>query len=176
MSGSFKGIRERGIRREGANFTRIRRNPFGGSFFSEAARSAAGKVARKTARSWLGKEGGEPYWSWYGFGSRVEWCACFVSWCADRCGYLESGVIPKFALCSDGAAWFFDRGQWQDRDYHPKAGDLIFFDWETDGRIDHVGIAERCEDGTVGTIEGNTGDACKRQSIRWGAIRSMGME
>ena len=35
--------------------------------------------------------------------SRVEWCACFVSWCADQCGYIESGLVPKFAGCVDGA-------------------------------------------------------------------------
>ena len=35
----------------------------------------------------IGNVGGEPYWSWYGFSSRVEWCACFVSWCADQCGF-----------------------------------------------------------------------------------------
>ncbi len=46
--------------------------------------------------------GGQPYWSWYGFNGRVEWCACFGVWCADQCGYLESGIIPKFSLCSDG--------------------------------------------------------------------------
>lgn len=123
----------------------------------------------EVAVSQLGNEGREPYWSWYGFHSRVEWCACFVSWCAGRCGYLESGVVPKFSLCSDGAAWYRERRQWQDRDYHPKAGDLIFFDWERDGRIDHVGIVERCESGTVGTIEGNAGDTCKRQRYPLGS-------
>ncbi|MBS4860895.1 MAG: CHAP domain-containing protein, partial [Eubacterium limosum] len=52
------------------------------------------------ALSQVGNVGGEPYWSWYGFGSRVEWCACFVSWCANECGYIEAGVIPKFAACA----------------------------------------------------------------------------
>ena len=37
----------------------------------------------QVALTQVGNVGGEPYWSWYGFGSRVEWCACFVSWCAD---------------------------------------------------------------------------------------------
>ena len=46
------------------------------------------------------------YHIWYGFDSRVEWCACFVSWCADQCGYIDSGLIPKFAGCIDGANWF----------------------------------------------------------------------
>lgn len=61
------------------------------------------------ALSQVGNVGGEPYWSWYGFGSRVEWCACFVSWCADQCGYIDTGVIPKYAGCVNGVQWFKDR-------------------------------------------------------------------
>ena len=93
----------------------------------------------------LGNEGGQPYWSWYGFEGRVEWCACFVSWCADQCGYIESGIIPKFAGCVDGANWFKGNGQWQDRNYEPQAGNIIFFDWEGDGETDHVGIVENAK-------------------------------
>ena len=33
----------------------------------------------KVALEKVGNVGGQPFWSWYGFGSRVEWCACFVS-------------------------------------------------------------------------------------------------
>jgi len=62
------------------------------------------------ALSQLGNIGGEPYWVWYGFGSQVDWCACFVSWCANECGYLEHGVIPKFASCAVGIQWFQTRG------------------------------------------------------------------
>lgn len=82
------------------------------------------------ALSQLGNVGGEPYWSWYGFGSRVEWCACFVSWCADQCGYIETGVIPKYAGCVNGVNWFKDRGQWADNDIEPAPGMIIFFDWD----------------------------------------------
>ncbi|GFI11261.1 hypothetical protein IMSAGC007_03734 [Lachnospiraceae bacterium] len=113
--------------------------------------------------------GGDAYWSWYGFDSRVEWCACFVSWCAEQCGYLESGVIPKFSLCSDGVDWFQARGQFQDASYVPAAGDIIFFDWENDGTIDHVGIVESVTDGVVNTIEGNSGDICARRSYSMGS-------
>ena len=107
--------------------------------------------------------GGGPYWSWYGFSSRVEWCACFVSWCADQCGYIESGVIPKFSLCSAGMEWFESRGQFMDGSYVPTSGDLIFFDWGNDGNIDHVGIVESVVDGTVYTMEGNSGDKVVRR-------------
>ena len=57
-----------------------------------------------------------------GFEERVDWCACFVSWCANECGYIEKGVIPKFAGCtSEGMAWFKAKELWQDRNkYIPK--------------------------------------------------------
>ena len=118
------------------------------------------------ALSQLGNIGGEPYWAWYGFGSQVDWCACFVSWCANECGYLERGVIPKFASCAVGIQWFQTRGQWQNGDYEPRPGDLIFFDWNDkgmgqDGIPDHVGIVQKMENGIVYTVEGNSGDACR---------------
>jgi cell wall-associated NlpC family hydrolase len=95
----------------------------------------------EVAASQIGNTGGQPYWSWYGFSSRVEWCACFVSWCANECGYIEAGIIPKFAGCEwQGEAWFKERGQWQERGYTPKPGDIIFFDWDGDDVSDHVGI------------------------------------
>ena len=120
------------------------------------------------ALSQVGNVGGEPYWSWYGFGSRVEWCACFVSWCANECGYIEAGVIPKFAACaSQGVPWFQERGLWQDNSYEPRLGDIIFFDWDDggqDGSSDHVGIVEKVENGRVYTVEGNSGDSVRQNS------------
>ena len=126
------------------------------------------------ALSQLGNVGGQPYWSWYGFTSRVEWCACFVSWCANECGYIDAGVIPSFSLCSDGSDWFKARSQWQERDYEPCAGDIIFFDWGGDGVPDHVGIVEKTEGGTVYTVEGNSGDACQENSYPVGDARIYG--
>lgn len=120
------------------------------------------------ALSQVGNVGGEPYWSWYGFSTRVEWCACFVSWCAEQCGYLDAGIIPKFSGCIQGSNWFKERGQWQDRTYEPQPGDIIFFDWAAeggpDGLCDHVGIVERVEHGKVYTVEGNSGDMCRNNS------------
>ena len=112
--------------------------------------------------------GGETYWRWFGFGSRVEWCACFASWCADQCSYIESGVIPKFAKCDDGVNWFRNKGQFKDGSYTPAAGDFIFFDWGNDGSIDHVGIVESTVDGVVHTIEGNSSNAVNRRSYSIG--------
>ena len=120
------------------------------------------------ALSQVGNTGGAPYWSWYGFDSRVEWCACFVSWCANECGYIDAGVIPKFAACaSQGVPWFKERGPWQDNSYEPRPGDIIFFDWDDggqDGSSDHVGIVEKVENGRVYTVEGNSGDSVRQNS------------
>ena len=121
--------------------------------------------------------GGDTYWSWYGFSKREEWCACFVSWCADQCGYIDSGVIPKFSLCSAGMEWFESRGQFMDGSYVPASGDLVFFDWGNDGSVDHVGIVESVVDGTVYTVEGNSGDKVARRSypIGYGQIVGYGV-
>ncbi|NZA39777.1 CHAP domain-containing protein [Eubacterium callanderi] len=126
------------------------------------------------AASQVGNVGGEPYWSWYGFSSRVEWCACFVSWCADQCGYIDAGIIPKFSYVPDGVAYFQSKGQWQDGSYTPKAGDIIFFTWDGSGGSDHVGIVESVIDGTVNTIEGNTTDSCARRSYALGSYVILG--
>lgn len=126
------------------------------------------------ALSQVGQQGGQPYWSWYGFGGRVEWCACFVSWCAEECGYIEAGIIPKFSLCFDGVNWFKTQGQWQDRNYEPMAGDIIFFDWGGDGSVDHVGIVEYCENGVVHTVEGNSSDSCRRREYPVGSSNIYG--
>ena len=133
------------------------------------------------ALSQVGNAGGQPYWSWYGFDSRVEWCACFVSWCANECGYIDSGVIPKFAGCVNGVQWFKDRGQWQDGSFEPSPGQIIFFDWDNkgssgpqDGQSDHVGIVEKCENGIVYTVEGNAGDSCRQNQYPVGQYEILG--
>ncbi|GAA6420053.1 lysozyme family protein [Clostridia bacterium UC5.1-2G4] len=115
------------------------------------------------ASSQIGNHGGTPYWSWYGYKERVEWCACFVSWVAYQSGDLDV-TIPKFAAVVDGVKWYKDKGQWQDRRYIPKSGDIIFFDWEVDGTPDHVGIVEKSENGIVYTIEGNSNDQCRQNT------------
>ena len=124
------------------------------------------------ALSQVGNIGGEPYWTWYGFESHVEWCACFVNWCAAQCGYIDTGVCPKFAGCGNGVQWFRDRGQWLDGSVEPAPGMIIFFDWDQRGRLwpprwggaDHVGIVERVKDGTIYTVEGNNNNFCRQDS------------
>lgn len=136
----------------------------------------------QVALTQLGNVGGGPYWSWYGFSHRVEWCACFVSWCANECGYIDIGVIPKYAGCVNGVAWFRERGQWAENDIEPVPGMIIFFDWDDpdgsagpqDGMSDHTGIVERVENGVVYTVEGNSGDACRQRQYPVGYYEILG--
>ena len=127
------------------------------------------------AKQQVGNVGGYPYWSWYGFNSRVEWCACFVSWCYNQAGVSE----PKFAACqSQGVPWFQSRGQWGARGYENIApGDAIFFDWDLDGSADHVGIVIGTDGSRVYTVEGNSGDACKIKSydLNYQCIKGYGL-
>ena len=115
------------------------------------------------ALSQVGNVGGKPYWQWYGFNSRVEWCAIFVSWVFNQAGYLNTAV-PKFSTChTQGVPWFKSMGLWKEKGYIPKAGDVIFFDWEQDGHTDHVGIVEKSDEKNVYTVEGNSRDEVKQK-------------
>ena len=127
------------------------------------------------AKRQVGNVGGRPFWSWYGFNSRVEWCACFVSWCYNQAGKSE----PRFAGCqSQGVPWFQSRGQWGARGYENIApGDAIFFDWDGDGSADHVGLVIGTDGERVYTVEGNSGDACKIKSypVNYSCIKGYGL-
>ena len=127
------------------------------------------------AKRQVGNVGGQPYWSWYGFNSRVEWCACFVSWCYGQMGLSE----PRFAACqSQGIPWFQSHGQWGARGYDNLApGDAIFFDWDLDGSADHVGLVVGTDGIRVYTVEGNSGDACKIKSysLTYECIKGYGL-
>ena len=127
------------------------------------------------AKSQVGNVGGEPYWRWFGFTSRVEWCACFVSWCYGQMGLSE----PRFSACqAQGIPWFQSHGQWGGPDYSAIApGDAIFFDWDLDGRADHVGIVVGTDGSRVYTVEGNSGDACKVRSysLTYECIKGYGL-
>ncbi len=135
------------------------------------------------AKAQLGNEGGEKFWKWYGFNEHVEWCACFVSWCANECGYIDKGIIPKFSYCDDGINWFRDKEQWHDKSdsYYPMIGDLIFFDWKDDNGnrdniSDHVGIVFRTDlnNKIIYTIEGNTSNKCAERTYLFDDVQIMG--
>ncbi len=111
------------------------------------------------ALSQVGQVGGQPYWSWYGFSSRVEWCACFVSWCMNQVGHSE----VRYASCQYGGVPYFQgAGRWANGGYTDLvAGDVIFFDWDGDGKANHTGLVIGTDGTNVYTVEGNSGDACK---------------
>lgn len=147
----------------------LRYYPYG-SYNIGIGNTAITQVAAKQ----IGNAGGRKFWSWYGFNGRVEWCACFVSWCGNQCGYTKAGIMPKFSYVPSGVSWFKSKGQWQKRTYTPAPGDIIFFDWGGNGSQDHVGIVEKVEGGYVCTIEGNSGDAVRRQKYRIGYYEILG--
>lgn len=105
--------------------------------------------------------GGSKYQEWYGV--EGNWCAIFVSWCANECGYIEAQIMPKECSVSNMAQWYKENGYWVDVVdenevyYEPKAGDIIFFQ----NNMSHVGIVVGydAESKTITTIEGNTGSS-----------------
>ena len=117
-----------------------------------------------TARGELGNKHGEPYWSWYGFDEEVDWCGCFVSWCAEQNGYIDGEMVPKFCYVQEGLNWYKSKDSFKEASEKPSPGDIIFFDWNTNDVADHVGIVSGTRFGRVFTIEGNTGDdECMRK-------------
>lgn len=135
------------------------------------------------AKAQIGNEGGDKFWKWYGFGEHVAWCACYVSWCANECDYIDKGIIPKFSVCTDGITWFKEKNEWHDRgeSYYPIIGDIIFFDWyddngNQDGTSDHVGIVTRTDitNRTIYTIEGNTSNKCAERMYSFDDVQVMG--
>lgn len=95
------------------------------------------------------------YGKWFGFDG-VAWCAMFVSWCYFKSGVLleKIGFTLGFAGCQTAVAHYKKTGQVTTT---PVAGDLVFFDWNLDGRYDHVAIFVAGIDKlTFATCEGNT--------------------
>ena len=99
------------------------------------------------------------YGDWYG-DSYGDWCAMFVSFCIH---YAEIEAFPIEAYCPK---WIEDLERLDlykvPSDHIPAPGDLVFFDHENDGIVDHVGLVEKVEDTDMITIEGNSGDAVAR--------------
>lgn len=105
-----------------------------------------------------GKHGYSKYGAWYnqpGY-AHAAWCATFVSWVFERaCLPLGNIQHPKgFAYCPSGVAYFRSIGRFYS---YPQKGDIVFFDWQTDGVSDHVGIVKEVyANNMIQTIEGNT--------------------
>lgn len=115
------------------------------------------------AKAQIGNIGGEKYWKWYGFNSRVAWCACFVSWCAEQSGDLDV-TIPRFSGVDYGMTWYQEQGRWRNLGYIPISGEIVFFDWDYDNDSDHVGIVEKVENNILYIIEGNSNNRCRAKT------------
>ena len=87
----------------------------------------------------------------------TAWCAIFVTYCARHVG-IPTSVIPNFASCTISRDSFWKPNKrWKSRtEYTPRAGDIIYFDWDLSGNCDHVGIVKDVDDNYIYTIEGNT--------------------
>lgn len=95
------------------------------------------------------------YGKWFGYDG-VAWCAIFVSWCYDKAGYPlgNIGYLKGYAGCQSGVDYFKRKNRIIT---NPVEGDIVFFDWNGDGRFDHTGIFVKWIDKTTfETIEGNT--------------------
>ena len=110
----------------------------------------------------LGNSGGWPYWEYCGWPSRVEWCACFITWCGEQCGYVRSNLLPMTSSPWVQMEFFKEKGQWMAGGTEPSPGMIVFYDYYGNGMPDHVGIIERVEGNTVYSIEGNWGDSVQR--------------
>lgn len=98
------------------------------------------------------------------------WCATFVSACAIKAGFTD--IIPTECGCNQMIELFKKLGAWiEDDAYIPKAGDVIFYDWQDSGTgdntgsSDHVGIVEKVNDSNITIIEGNKNNAVERRTL-----------
>ena len=111
-----------------------------------------------------------------------EWCATFVSAVAITLGYTD--IIPTECGCPQMLEHFKKLGSFDENDNRvPSPGEVIFYDWEDDGKGDntgrpnHVGIVEKVSGGYITVIEGNYNESVKRRRIKNGAkyIRGFGV-
>lgn len=111
-------------------------------------------------------------------GSSYPWCCAFVSWCADQCGYIESGLFQKTAACFAQYLYLTqtmgfesyrieNTTQFGGSEYTPVPGDIMFFSTDYGARYDttsfeHIGIIVEVNDDGWYTVEGNYGDKVSR--------------
>lgn len=128
-----------------------------GASNSQSGGRAIVEVAKQELEISDANIGGYKYKSWYGMDA--DWCVMFVDWCADQCGYLEQGVLPKIASVRGMKAWLEEKGEYQTKEssYKPKEGDLVIF---LNG-MSHIGIVESydADADIITTIEGNSGSS-----------------
>lgn len=132
----------------------------GGSSSSDVAGDGAQKLIN-IAKKEIGNNERDgthmKYETYMGFSGNAPWCAMFVSWCANQAGFIESGIIPKYAACRSGVSWFQNKNAFhkEGSGYTPQPGDIVFFGPNGGS---HTGIVVKSDANNVYTIEGNTSD------------------
>lgn len=89
--------------------------------------------------------------------------------CDNESGYIQSNIIPKFASVINGVNWFKSMDQFKDKNYIPKESDIVFFDWEADGKPNHVEIVKEVIDNKVYVIEEISYDVCRENTYDIGS-------
>ena len=137
------------------------------------------------AQSWIGKNekdgshkeiidiynGHKPLPRGYKVKYTDSWCATHITALSIKCNATD--IIPKECGCQEMIKLFQKIGCWVENDaYVPKMGDIIFYDWQDNGKgdntgwSDHVGIVEKVVGNTIHIIEGNKSDSVKRTTIQ----------
>lgn len=108
-----------------------------------------------------------------------EWCAAFVSFCAQQAAMLS--IIPAECGCEEMIHGFQRAGRWMESDnYRPKMGDIYFYDWQDSGNgdctgwADHVGIVVAASASGFTTVEGNRSNAVKQVPHTYDAVNTRG--
>jgi hypothetical protein len=111
---------------------------------------------------------GEKYWrDWASYSQRIEWCACFVSYCADQAGMLEAGNV-KYSLVASPKRFGLSKnivllGE------TPKPGYIVFFDNDDDDGLEHVGIVVEVDERSkmITVVEGNSNDKLMKKRYNY---------
>lgn len=137
---------------------------------SSSANAANGLVAAAEAEYASGVAGGtlhhddSTYWDFvmgggYSSSAATPWCACFVSYCANKAGLISDGTICKTAAVAGFESYFSDASHGS-VEGDPQKGDIILYDKAADGSYDHTGIVVATGTDEGGSyficIEGNT--------------------
>lgn len=116
-------------------------------------------VARSQIGFHAGAQDENPYGDWYGI-KNAPYCAMGVSWCFAQVGlsYLIAAQTPKgFSYNPAALPWFQRQGLVVNK-YQGQPGDLVFYDWNGDGVVDHVELLEAASADGITTIGFNTGN------------------
>ncbi|WP_433256370.1 CHAP domain-containing protein [Streptosporangium sp. CA-135522] len=97
--------------------------------------------------------------------ANAPWCAMFVSWVGEQAGIRPTMGWDAYTVAH--ARWFKNNDHWGNA---AKPGAVVYFDWnggKSISGIDHVGFVKKDNgDGTISTIEGNTGNGRVEQRVR----------